>query len=53
MRTAKTLIRLIWVFSGRTCHFVGFVVMRLIIINVICIVTALDLKKDLLVINCS
>ena len=33
MRTAKTLIRrmprLIWVFAGCTCHFVGFVVMRL------------------------
>ena len=25
MWTAKTLISLIWVFAGRTCHFVGFV----------------------------
>ena len=34
MRTVKTLIRLsgrlIWVFAGRTTHFVGFVVRRLI-----------------------
>ena len=36
-RTAKTLIRLgrqmpklIWVFARRTCHFVGFVILRLI-----------------------
>ena len=35
MRTAKTLIRLgglprlIWVFAGHTCHFVGFVMRRL------------------------
>ena len=36
MRTVKTLIglgaympRLIWVFAGRTCHFVGFVMRRL------------------------
>ena len=28
-RTAKSLIRLIWVFAGRTCHFVGFVMRRL------------------------
>ena len=28
MRTAKTLIRLIWVFAGSTCHFVGFVMRR-------------------------
>ena len=25
--------RLIWVFAGRTCHFVGFVMRRLIIIT--------------------
>ena len=30
MRTAKTLISLIWVVAGRTCHFVGFVVLQLI-----------------------
>ena len=35
MRTAKTLIRLggarlIWVFSGRTGHFVGFIMHRFI-----------------------
>ena len=35
MRTAKTdhtgrMPRLIWVFAGRTCHFVGFVTRRLI-----------------------
>ena len=32
MRTAKTgqMSRLIWVFAGCTCHFVGFVVRRLI-----------------------
>ena len=34
MRTAKTdhtgrMPRLIWVFAGRTCHFVGFVVLQL------------------------
>ena len=34
MRTAKTdqtvrMPRLIWVFAGRTCHFVGFVMRRL------------------------
>ena len=34
MQTAKTdqsgwMPRLIWVFAGRTCHFVGFVVMQL------------------------
>ena len=30
MRIAKTMPRLIWVVAGRTCHFVGFVMRRLI-----------------------
>ena len=39
MRTAKTdqmgrMPRLIWVFAGRTCHFVGFVMKRLILLFV-------------------
>ena len=29
--------RLIWVFAGRTCHFVGFVVMRLNFCSVFCL----------------
>ena len=39
MWTSKTLIRLsglprlIWVFAGRTCHFVGFVMRRLVYVR--------------------
>ena len=36
MRTAKTLISLIWVFAGRTCHFVDFVRRWLICFIILC-----------------
>ena len=38
--------RLIWVFAGRTCHFVGFVMLRLIL-RIVCLKILLLLNKKL------